>query len=57
MQLTLFLTDTDTISEVMTENSNTLRLDNVSIKDAETICKLSSKYCFVVAAFLNDEDA
>ncbi len=56
MEITLFLTDTDMINEVMTESSNTLRLDGVSAEDAELFCKLAAKYDFTVAAFLSCEE-
>lgn len=48
----LFLTDTDTITEVMSDSSNTLRINNVDDEDVFTICELSTKYGFTVAAFL-----
>lgn len=48
----LFLTDTDTITEVMSEFSNTIRIDNVDEEDVCSFCELADKYGFTVAAFL-----
>lgn len=52
----LFITDTDTITEVMSDCSNTLRINNVDDEDVLTICKLSRKYGFTVAAFLSSSE-
>lgn len=52
----LFLTDTTMIYEVMSESSNTLRLNNVCEDDVCLICKLAEKYGFTVAAFLGTNE-
>ena len=52
MTYTLFLADTDDINNIASGDSNTIRLDNVTHEDAETICKIAEKYGFTVAAFL-----
>lgn len=52
IQYDLFLTDTDVINEVMSENSNTLRINNVEDEDVFEFCELATKYGFTVAAFL-----
>lgn len=52
----LFLTDADNINDVMSEDFNSIRLDNVDENDVLTICGLSDKYGFTVAAFLSTKD-
>lgn len=52
----LFLTDANSITEVISEDSNTLRLDNVEEDDVLSSCEMSTKYGFTVAAFLCAKD-
>lgn len=48
----LFLSDSDCINEIMSEDSDTIRINNVDAEDVCTICRLGIKYDFTVAAFL-----
>ena len=55
MIYTLFLTDAESLEEVISVDRNTLRMDGVTESDAKVICEMGEKYGFTVAAFLSTE--
>lgn len=49
---TLFLTETDTLTDFADIDCEFLRLDNASEEDAAAVCQLADKFGFHVVAFL-----